>query len=95
MVLLVVRDWRKGLLLRSFPLVYFATTGSIDNVFLRYAVPFVPFLCLGAGVVIDVVAGRLTTPSSRLGTVVAGVLALAVVAPSAWSGVAAAERHPA
>jgi hypothetical protein len=36
------------LLLLSFPLGYFIVAGSVRNLFFRYAIPLVPFLCLTA-----------------------------------------------
>ena len=37
-----------GVLLLSFPITYYAAAGSIRNLFFRYAIPMVPFLCLAA-----------------------------------------------
>jgi hypothetical protein len=37
-----------GVLLLSFPVAYYAAAGSIRNLFFRYAIPVVPFLCLAA-----------------------------------------------
>ena len=37
-----------GVLLLSFPIAYYAAAGSIRNLFFRYAIPVVPFLCLAA-----------------------------------------------
>ena len=33
-------------MLLTFPIVYFAVIGSVRNLFFRYAIPIVPFLCL-------------------------------------------------
>jgi hypothetical protein len=39
---------RVGLLLLSFPIVYYAVAGSLRLLFFRYALPVVPFLCVTA-----------------------------------------------
>ena len=45
---ILIREPAIGALLLSFPLAYFAVAGSIRNLFFRYAIPVVPFLCLAA-----------------------------------------------
>ena len=67
---------RLGLLLLSFPISYFIVAGSIRNLFFRYAIPLVPFLCLAAA--------RLVTRIVKSEALVA-VLAALVVLPSAVS----------
>lgn len=49
MLLLIVRDRRKGALVAAFPLSYYLVVGSGYTVFARYIIPVVPFLCLTAG----------------------------------------------
>lgn len=78
---------RQGVLLLLFPVAYYLALGSGFTVFARYILPVVPFLCLAAAFAVVVfarwVAERLSQPSRM--PVVAGVLAAAVIAPSAWS----------
>jgi 4-amino-4-deoxy-L-arabinose transferase-like glycosyltransferase len=69
---------RMGLLLLSFPISYFIVAGSIRNLFFRYAIPLVPFLCLAAA--------RLVTRFVKREALVAGI-AILVVLPSAISTV--------
>jgi hypothetical protein len=78
---------RDGLLLASFPVVYFLLLGSGYTVFARYMIPVVPFLCLTAAHAVTA-AGRWTAeragrPAWTTSIVFAG--AALVLAPSAWS----------
>lgn len=86
MVLYVIRDWRAGVLFCLFPLTYYALIGGGQTAFARYILPVVPFLCLSAGYLI-VETARLLARGSALEPALAGVLALAVAAPSAWSAI--------
>ena len=79
-----------AMLLLSFPVTYYVVAGSIRNLFFRYAIPLVPFLCLAAARLIartvDAVGNRVAGGFSR--TTRAAMLAVAaavVVAPSATS----------
>jgi hypothetical protein len=65
-----------GLLLLSFPISYFIVAGSIRNLFFRYAIPLVPFLCLAAA--------RLVTRLLKREAAVA-MAAVVIVLPSAVS----------
>ncbi len=49
-VVLTKRDWRKALLLCSYPLLYYIVIGMSPTVFVRYAIPLIPFLCITAAV---------------------------------------------
>jgi len=79
------RDWQKGVLLVAFPFAYYAVLAPTRTVFVRYAIPLVPFLCIGAGFAIAqgarAIAGRLRVSA----TAAAIAIALLVVAPSAMS----------
>ncbi len=48
MVLYFRRDWRRALILFSFPLTYYWFAGKGHTVFLRYMIPILPFLCMAA-----------------------------------------------
>jgi 4-amino-4-deoxy-L-arabinose transferase-like glycosyltransferase len=76
MAVVILREPRIGILLFSFPIVYFIVAGSISNLFFRYAIPLVPFLCLAAA--------RLVTRFVRSEALVA-VAAVLLVLPSAIS----------
>jgi hypothetical protein len=67
MAWLAVTDWRRAALVFSFPVVYFAVIGSGHTAFIRYVTPLVPFLCIGAAVVVDYAlhAGGATTWTDR------------------------------
>jgi 4-amino-4-deoxy-L-arabinose transferase-like glycosyltransferase len=74
-----------ALILGSFPVAYYVAAGAGYNVFVRYMVPVVPFLCLFAGYLVagasSAAAARLRVPRVAL----AAALAAAIVAPSAWN----------
>jgi Dolichyl-phosphate-mannose-protein mannosyltransferase len=86
----VVLDSRIGLLLLSFPIAYFLVAGSIRNLFFRYALPLVPFLCLTAARLVTwlvdaiLAKGKWQKPSVASAAVTAAV-AGALVLPSAVS----------
>ncbi|MGD9046660.1 MAG: glycosyltransferase family 39 protein [Anaerolineae bacterium] len=50
---LLWRDWRKGLLLLSFPILYFLVISRFIVRFERNLVPLLPFLALGGGWLLD------------------------------------------
>lgn len=45
---LLVREPRLGVLLLAFPISQYLVAGGMRNLFVRYAIPLVPFLCLTA-----------------------------------------------
>lgn len=83
---LALRDRRRATLAGAFPLIYFAAIGSGRATFARYAVPLVPFLCLGAAVTTAQTADRIARAFRirRVGFV-AAALATALILPSAAS----------
>jgi hypothetical protein len=77
----VVTLWfepRLGLLLFTFPISYFIVAGSVRNLFFRYVIPMVPFLCIAAA--------RFVTRFVKRDALVAVVAALLVL-PSAVSSI--------
>jgi 4-amino-4-deoxy-L-arabinose transferase-like glycosyltransferase len=52
------RNWKKGLLVLLFPLVYYLMVSSFVVRFERNLVPVLPFLALGGGWLVDVLADR-------------------------------------
>jgi 4-amino-4-deoxy-L-arabinose transferase-like glycosyltransferase len=81
MVIVGLRDWRKALLLFSFPIAYYAVAGSMRQLFVRYVLLVVPFLCLGAAVTVVAIADRLGHGRAWR-SAMTGILALAVIGPS-------------
>lgn len=78
-------DWRKAALLVSFPAAYYLLLVPTRTVFVRYAIPLVPFLCLGAACV-TTAGARVIGRSYRLSpAAIAWAAALVIVAPSAYS----------
>lgn len=47
-ILILARERRVAVLLLSFPIAYYVAAGEVRNLFARYSVPLVPFLCLSA-----------------------------------------------
>jgi len=77
---------RKAAVLLSFPLAYYALVGKGYTVFVRYALPLVPFLCIAAAACIVLVGNRLVRLlGGRLGSLAAAVLLLLILVPSASS----------
>jgi hypothetical protein len=89
-VLLLWREPRTGLLLLSFPVAYYIVAGSIRLLFVRYALPIVPFVCVTAAYLVCSSATWMASRIARsldqvkpLAAAVAGALAAAIVWPSA------------
>lgn len=93
LVWMAARQPALALILGVFPVTYYVAAGAGYNVFVRYMVPVVPFLCLFAGYVAaeiaTLTAARLGGVSprrvGRLRAVVAVALGAAIAAPTAWS----------
>jgi 4-amino-4-deoxy-L-arabinose transferase-like glycosyltransferase len=79
------RDPKAALLLGSFPVAYYLVAGASANVFVRYMIPIVPFLCLFAAVAVDAVSLAAARTTGLRQGLVGLVLVVAIVAPSAWS----------
>jgi 4-amino-4-deoxy-L-arabinose transferase-like glycosyltransferase len=59
------REWKKGLLLATFPLLYYLMVSRFVVRFERNMVPVLPFLALGGGWLLDRLAGRLARHFTR------------------------------
>ncbi|MFX0198099.1 MAG: glycosyltransferase family 39 protein [Candidatus Hodarchaeota archaeon] len=64
-----IKNTRRGLILFSFPIVYYLVAGKGYTVFTRYMMPVVPFICIGAAVVVfegvNVIGKRMRPYNSR------------------------------
>jgi len=87
-VLAAVRQPIVTLLLVSYPLAYYLLAGASANVFVRYMIPVVPFLCIFGAVFVDWVAGYVAAAVRVAKPIVTWAIAFIVIAPSAWSVVA-------
>lgn len=86
MIWMAARAPRTAAILALFPIAYYAAAGAGHNVFVRYMIPVVPFLCLFAGYVVGEIAAAMSRMSVRLREpAMAAVLAGVVVGPSAAS----------
>jgi len=83
--LLAVSTWRVGALVVAFPVAYWFVLTPSRTVFVRYALPVVPFLCVGAAVALVALARRIEARFALPGGAVAALLAVVVVVPSAYS----------
>jgi 4-amino-4-deoxy-L-arabinose transferase-like glycosyltransferase len=61
------REWKKGLLVVLFPLVYYLMISSFVVRFERNLVPVLPFLALGGGWLLDMLADRMARRFGRGG----------------------------
>jgi 4-amino-4-deoxy-L-arabinose transferase-like glycosyltransferase len=84
-VLVAVRQPVTAFLLGSFPVAYYIVAGASGNVFVRYMLPVVPFLCIFAAAFVDAVATTLAARTTIRQPIAAAALGLAVIAPSAWN----------
>jgi 4-amino-4-deoxy-L-arabinose transferase-like glycosyltransferase len=89
---LLLRAPRVGVLLLSFPVAYYLVAGSLRNLFFRYAIPVLPFLCLTAAYLLCECTRRIRLPGAQGSRVrscaaaaVTAVAAVCLVLPSAVS----------
>jgi hypothetical protein len=89
MIAIVVRTPGIGAVLFAFPVASFAVAASVKNLFFRYAIPIVPFLCLSAAWLVCRAAARFAPIApgrqSRWRHAAPWLLAVAIVCPSAKS----------
>jgi len=78
-------DWRNAALLAAFPVAYYLLLVPTRTVFVRYAIPLVPFLCLGAAWAIAQAARAAATRYQMPAAALACAAAVIVVAPSAYA----------
>ncbi len=90
LLLMVVREGRRGWLVALFPVAYYAVLGSGRTVFARYALPLVPFLCVSAGYAVATVANWLAryANGARWSAATAALLTAVILWPSARSVIA-------
>lgn len=63
---MLLREWRKGLLLASFPIIYYIMVSRFVVRFERNMVPLLPFLAIGGGWLLDAAARLLVRRVRRL-----------------------------
>ena len=85
LALYTVRRPRAGAVLLAFPLAYCVLIARDRLVFARYAIPLLPFLCIGAAVLVTAVAERLAPSRPAARAILVALAALATIAPSAAS----------
>jgi hypothetical protein len=85
--------WREpstGVLLLAFPVAYYVVAGSIRLLFVRYAMPIVPFLCVTAAYLVCVAASWSASKAGARGVqraVLSGALVAALAVVLVWSSV--------
>jgi hypothetical protein len=83
MVWMAVSRPAAALVLGSFPVAYYIAAGAGYNVFVRYMLPVVPFLCIFAGYFVASAASRTAAVLRVRPALTAAVLGLAVAVPPA------------
>jgi len=58
----IAEDARKGVVLMTFPIAFYLAAGKGYTVFVRYMIPVLPFLCIGAAVFCVRVVRKLPSP---------------------------------
>jgi 4-amino-4-deoxy-L-arabinose transferase-like glycosyltransferase len=90
-VLMAVRTPALAALLLAFPVAYYSVAGGLRNLFFRYTIPLVPFVCLAAAYLVwqaGLWTGSLVPAGRRrfiAATATTVLLACAVIVPSAMS----------
>jgi hypothetical protein len=85
LALYTVRRPRAGAVLLAFPIAYSVLIARDRLVFARYAIPLLPFLCIGAAMFVTAMAERLAPSRPTARAILLGLAALATIAPSAAS----------
>jgi hypothetical protein len=90
MVLALFRQPRRALVFVAFPVAYFAVAGSLRNLYFRYVIPLVPFVCVAAAYLVSETAIWLAkhapaTQRRMVTTMTTAALAILVIVPSAAS----------
>jgi 4-amino-4-deoxy-L-arabinose transferase-like glycosyltransferase len=83
MAWMAVRRPGAALVLGSFPVAYYIVAGAGYNVFVRYMLPVVPFVCIFAGYFVASAASGIASVLRLRPALVAAVLGLAVAVPPA------------
>ena len=86
MALMLVVEPRMAVILLSFPIAYFIIAGSIRNLFFRYAIPLVPFVCITAAWLVTWLLSKWPKPT-RFPHALTAAAAVLIVLPSAISTV--------
>jgi 4-amino-4-deoxy-L-arabinose transferase-like glycosyltransferase len=79
LVALLIREWRKGLLLIAFPILYYLMISRFVVRFERNLVPLLPFLALGGGWLLDAGADWLSRRFKRGARLSHGLVALGTI----------------
>jgi len=80
---LIKINFRKFLILCSFPFIYYLLIGKGYTVFLRYIVPVIPFLCITSAFLISYLSDNLFKPLKlRVNHVLTCSLAVLIIIPS-------------
>ena len=80
---LLGQQGRTGLLLLSFPASYYLVAGGVGNLFVRYALPMVPFLCICAAWLVTWSIRRVTVPSQApAAAVLTAMVSVLIMLPS-------------
>lgn len=78
-----LQHFRKGVILFSFPVLYYVLMGRGNTVFARYVIPMVPFLCLAGAFFTVALMERLTNYfQPLLGKVGGFIVILLLVGPT-------------
>jgi hypothetical protein len=80
---LALRRPALALILGIFPAAYYLVAGAGHNVFVRYMIPVVPFLCIFAAFAAERLAAVLARGLSGRTAAIASVLGILIVTPSA------------
>lgn len=75
-------DVRRAIIVCAFPLTYYGLVGKGQTVFLRYALPFVPFLCVTAAVCVVTVGDAVSKAFRIRAATVSAVLSILIALPS-------------
>lgn len=78
------REPRTAAVLLTFPVMYYLVAGSVRNLFFRYVIPVIPFLCLTAARLVVSTIDRLV-PRPKLRALALPAAAIGIVLPSVIS----------
>ena len=81
------RDWQRALIVWAYPLTYFVVIGGGHTGFVRYSLPMVPFITIGAAFAIRALAQVVTRSREPAGHWVVAAAAVLLAVPSLMTAV--------
>lgn len=81
-VVLVKKDKKRGIILLTFPIFYYILMGRGYVVFVRYAIPLIPFLCITAALLVTYIGKKMSNKHGKYRYLLMWGLSFLIILPS-------------